>query len=367
MATVASGRLTVGKTYLFKNKADGSRALNVWCSSSYPATSLSNVCLWTADTSDNAQLWKLVDYNGHYVLQSVENTSMYLDLYTGSGNGANRNAHLYSVSSTSYLTFEAGAYSNTVRIRLAGSTNNGHYLTANQGSNGSRTGKTTGAAGNVYFWSALLSDNSQEWIFNEVGGSSSVGSDNPYADLNWQYVFSDTSNTYGCYGYDPAGTEAPYHKSHFGIDVFCNEGIPIYAPANATVYAVGAEIGKRQTPDTPNVDIDDAKGTGSMGFFITLKMDDLDPVSGKSMYVRCMHMKQLPTYRYNDRVAKGDLIGYVGNTGSSDTAHLHLDVNTMSSSQWTGTNMTRSNTINPVNFFPDATFRSHYYNIDYYG
>lgn len=133
MATVASGRLTVGKTYLFKNKADGSRALNVWCSSSYPATSLSNICLWTADTSGNAQLWKLVDYNGHYVLQSVENTSMYLDLYTGSGNGANRNAHLYSVSSTSYLTFEAGAYSNTVRIRLAGSTNNGHYLTANQG------------------------------------------------------------------------------------------------------------------------------------------------------------------------------------------------------------------------------------------
>ena len=45
MATVASGRLTVGKTYLFKNKADGSRALNVWCSSSYPATSLSNICL----------------------------------------------------------------------------------------------------------------------------------------------------------------------------------------------------------------------------------------------------------------------------------------------------------------------------------
>ena len=104
-----------------------------------------------------------------------------------------------------------------------------------------------------------------------------------------------------------------------------------------------------------------------MGYFIVLKMDDPDPYSGKTMYVRYLHMKSLPTHRYNDRIIKGDFVGYVGNTGASDTAHLHLDINTMDSNQWIGTNMNEDNTINPVNFFSNVSFPNHYYNIGYYG
>lgn len=171
---ITSGRLTVRKTYLFQNKADGGRSLNVWCNSTYPAENLSNVCLWKTDKNDNAQRWTLsYSKNGdNYVLKSEENSAKCLDLYTGTGSGANINAHLYSESSTSYLIFENGAYSNTVRIRLAGTTKNGYYLTANQGNPGSNDGRGVNSKGNVYFYSELLDDESQEWEIIDPDSSS---------------------------------------------------------------------------------------------------------------------------------------------------------------------------------------------------
>lgn len=58
----------------------------------------------------------------------------------------------------------------------------------------------------------------------------------------------------------------------------------------------------------------------------------------------------------------------VGNTGASDTAHLHLDISTMplSSCPWSGNRQTYENTINPVNFFPNVKFPVNYYNIKSY-
>lgn len=355
-----------GATYRFKNRADGNRSLNVYGNS---PSSLANVCLWTSNDNDICQQWVYRETSSTKYLECKGNSNLVLDLYTGNTstpNVKNYNAHVYTKSSTSYINIE-DSDNGYIKIKLV---YNGRYLTANQNSNGTSGGKDVNAAGNVYFYNGGLTDHSQEWLPVLLEGGADTGeeeSDNPYVALDWDYVFTDNSNDFGYYGYDPNETVAPYYHKHFGIDVICDEGVALYAPAAARVYAVGAEIGKRQTPDTPNVNIDDAEGTGSMGYFIVLKMDDLDPVSGKTMYVRYLHMKQLPTHRYNDRISKGEFIGYVGNTGASDTAHLHLDVNTMTSSQWIGTNMTRSNTINPVNFFPDVSFPSHYYNIDYYG
>ncbi len=318
MATIAGGRLTVGKTYLFKNKADGARALNVWCSSSYPATNLSNVCLWTADTTDKAQLWKIVNYNGNYVLQSVENQAKYLDLFTGTGDGANRNAHLYSVSSTSYLTLEAGKYTNTVRIRLSGSTNNGHYLTANQGSNGTRTGKTTGAAGNVYFWGTLLTDDSQEWIFQEVGGSSS-GGDTTTAEYVWPTESKSISQAYS--------------STHDGVDisplVSKTPGDEVYAYMDGYVSFVGNPI--------------DHAAEG-----YSVRIHHNNPLKNSNGYARIrteyMHLDSAPLVKKFDEVHAGDLIGYMGNTGNVSSSsgstdpgagtHLHFEVRGGSEAQF---------------------------------
>ena len=121
-----------------------------------------------------------------------------------------------------------------------------------------------------------------------------------------------------------------------------------------------------QYSGNPNANIDNAAPHDSMGYFVVLKMDDEDPLTGRAMYVRFLHMRDVPLVRYGDRVYAGDLLGYVGNTGESDTAHLHLDVNTKTSLQYYGDNFSRSNTINPVNFFPTVDFPSRYYNYDSY-
>lgn len=165
--TILGGFMTVGETYLLTNKADPGRALNVWSNSTYPAANLSNVCLWTKDTNDTAQHWKLVKSGGHYLLKPADNGNVALDLYTGSGSGANRNAHLYTPSHTSWLTFELTADGRHIKIRLE---NTNKYLTANQNRNGTRTGTTSSAAGNVYFWQGGLTDGSQEWTPRRVGG-----------------------------------------------------------------------------------------------------------------------------------------------------------------------------------------------------
>lgn len=72
-------------------------------------------------------------------------------------------------------------------------------------------------------------------------------------------------------------------------------------------------------------------------------------------------MQLLPSVKYKQSISKSTLIGYVGSTGDSSTAHLHFDVNTKTSAQYYGDGYSTSNTINPVNFFPQVSFPSHSY------
>ena len=178
MALIADGRLFVGKTYMLINKADGNRALAVWRDSLNAAGNLSNVCILGTNSNDTAQHWKLVKINSnYYAFQSVANPEKCLDLYTGSGTGANSNAHLYTPSETSYLDFEVGTYSNTVRIKLAGTTKNGYYLTANVGSDGTKDGKSNTDAGNVFFQKYEIYGDAKDWIVNLISTTSGGGDD----------------------------------------------------------------------------------------------------------------------------------------------------------------------------------------------
>lgn len=212
MALIADGRVFEGQTYMFVNKAYPNRALNVWCSSSYPATNQSNVCLWTKDTTDTAQHWVIDRIAGNnYVLKSVENPQVYLDLYTGSGTGANSNAQLYEYeddSDTCFLKFEAGGYSDTVHIKLAGTTNNGYFLTAYSDANGTRTGKSNTSAGNVFFQRYEIFDDRKEWIPVPIGTTSGGGDDEDDIDVGEQVTTFPTSAYYSSnnasYGFDPS-------------------------------------------------------------------------------------------------------------------------------------------------------------------
>ena len=152
--------LTNEKTYRFASRADTGRSLNVYASAG-TAPSLSNVCLWTSSPSDTGQQWVYKNVDGNEYLVCKENENVALDMYTGSTSGqTNVNAHVYAPSSTSYIKFEE-TDSGYVKIRLANYSNK--YLTANQGSNGSGSGRTVDSAGNIYWYAGGLTDHSQEW------------------------------------------------------------------------------------------------------------------------------------------------------------------------------------------------------------
>ena len=46
----------------------------------------------------------------------------------------------------------------------------------------------------------------------------------------------------------------------------------------------------------------------------------------KLFTVRFAHLKEIPLLSVGDKVYRGNLIGYQGNTGQSTGKHLHIDV-----------------------------------------
>lgn len=87
-------------------------------------------------------------------------------------------------------------------------------------------------------------------------------------------------------------------KAHQGIDIPGAIGTPIYATADGIVAK--------------------AEWFGGYGNFIQL-------AHGNSIETRYGHMSRL-NVRENDRVRKGQVIGYMGSTGRSTGSHLHYEV-----------------------------------------
>lgn len=100
-------------------------------------------------------------------------------------------------------------------------------------------------------------------------------------------------------------------KMHKGIDFAAPQGTPIYATGNGKVTAVNSDYGYGR-----HIEIDHGYGY-------------------KTLYA---HMSRFAVKK-GKKVKRGDLIGYVGNTGSSTGPHLHYEV------------IKNGVTVNPVNFF----------------
>lgn len=225
-----------GATYRFVNRADGNRSLNVY---GYSPASLANVCLWESSNTDICQQWIYKEEGSNKYLQCKGNTSLVLDLFTGSSTTANvknYNAHVYTKSSTSYIKIEEIENSDYIKIKLL---YNGRYLTANQNNDGSGSGKDVNAQGNVYFYNGGLTDYSQDWLpvllEGGTGGNEGSGDDeetggNEYSEnyavypckhmnitQNAFYRESNNKNTHYYYS-DPA---ANYHD--YPIDEGCSD------------------------------------------------------------------------------------------------------------------------------------------------
>ncbi|MDA0987081.1 MAG: M23 family metallopeptidase [Bacteroidetes bacterium] len=103
-------------------------------------------------------------------------------------------------------------------------------------------------------------------------------------------------------------------KMHDGIDISNSSGTPVYASGRGTVSFAG---------------------NSSTGYGISIEINH-----GYEFETIYAHLSKIIVHR-NQKVKRGDLIGYSGNTGLSTGPHLHYEVRN------NGVNM------NPVNYFFD--------------
>jgi murein DD-endopeptidase MepM/ murein hydrolase activator NlpD len=102
-------------------------------------------------------------------------------------------------------------------------------------------------------------------------------------------------------------------KMHQGVDFSAKQGTPIYATADGVVVS------------------NELYGGRGYGNHLTIS-------HGFGYHTLYAHMSKM-VKRQGQSVSRGDLIGYVGNTGKSTGPHLHYEV------------IYRGRRVNPINFF----------------
>uniref|UniRef100_UPI004029C5A2 peptidoglycan DD-metalloendopeptidase family protein n=1 Tax=Gemmiger formicilis TaxID=745368 RepID=UPI004029C5A2 len=168
----------------------------------------------------------------------------------------------------------------------------------------------------------------------------------------WQLCASQSSGggSTGDYVWPTKSTRITqsYSSGHTGIDIGAVtagvEGDPIYAFCSGKVKRVFNWNASQGT-----------SGNASMGNCVFIQSANPKPSNGGS-YLRTiyMHMQSAPLVSVGQYVTKGQIIGYMGNTGNSSAAHLHfaMQANSTDMNPETGTDRyVDRDWINPMAYF----------------
>ncbi len=134
-------------------------------------------------------------------------------------------------------------------------------------------------------------------VTNETGG---------YRCLNDGQTISHTNNNYFSIDFDDLNKDGSGNpQTTFTIGSTSTTSVPILAAADGKVVERGTN------ENVPN------------GYYLVLDHDtDYDADTGFT--TRYLHLAYPPEVAINDTVLQGDLLGYLGNTGSSTGSHLHF-------------------------------------------
>lgn len=118
--------------------------------------------------------------------------------------------------------------------------------------------------------------------------------------------------------YHSAGTWAyPGGGTHLGVDRAANIGTPIYAPADAIVLYANNPV---------------ADGSGYLGNWSGTPSGGgntvflLMSINGQTYAMQFAHMSQNMPAKGRNTVSRGEIIGYIGQTGNSSGPHCHIEV-----------------------------------------
>lgn len=92
-----------------------------------------------------------------------------------------------------------------------------------------------------------------------------------------------------------------------------------------------------------------------MGYFVIIETEDTDS-NGKPLTIRLMHMQGSPNVDPDEQVSMNTLLGYVGNTGTSSGAHLHVDINNGGHTSGSKIRKDLNSAIDPEAFYPQIQF-----------
>jgi murein DD-endopeptidase MepM/ murein hydrolase activator NlpD len=127
-----------------------------------------------------------------------------------------------------------------------------------------------------------------------------------------------------------SGFHTPTRPTHDGVDLGAARNTPIKAAHGGTVIRVVCNA------STNNCDVDGSRSISGCGWYVEVQ-HELNYVT------RYCHMVRRPSVVVGQRVATGQLLGYVGSSGSSSGPHLHFEVHT-------GTPATHANATDPIRF-----------------
>lgn len=121
-----------------------------------------------------------------------------------------------------------------------------------------------------------------------------------------------------------------YYGTHIGIDLNIdgdeNGTTPIVASSYGTVYSSSACVAPCQGHNPgDNGGYGNAVIIGYSYDSLPKNVQELIP-EGATLFLMYGHLAQPSELQTGDTVAPGDLVGFIGNTGNSDGAHLHLEV-----------------------------------------
>jgi murein DD-endopeptidase MepM/ murein hydrolase activator NlpD len=169
-----------------------------------------------------------------------------------------------------------------------------------------------------------------------------------YEQLGWQYPLPSNMKQISA-GFLQPSYYNEWGRDHWGIDIFNangqTSGQAVKAPAAGKVIRYGTSA---------------ANTYPGCGNCVGVETNDIDPATGRKLCYMVMHLQDPPTKALNATVAKGDTLGYVGNTsGDPDNPyayHLHFQVCNNGQFLSGSPTRTRENQINPIYFFPNITF-----------
>jgi murein DD-endopeptidase MepM/ murein hydrolase activator NlpD len=127
-----------------------------------------------------------------------------------------------------------------------------------------------------------------------------------------------------------SGYRTAARPTHDGVDLGAVRNTEIHAAAAGTVVRVVCNV------STNNCDVDGNRTLSGCGWYAEIQ-------HAGGFVTRYCHMVRRPAVTVGQVVSKGQVIGYVGTSGSSSGPHLHFEVHSAAPA-------TRANALDPIPF-----------------